>query len=91
MYILREILLLCRVHPPILHGSAESTLPHKMHDQVDHAGKKHGGNTCSSLHKVIQTSPYSRSISSCDSFVEHMPLKNAEISTIGLTTLSGND
>jgi hypothetical protein len=40
MYILREILLLYRVHPPILHGSAESTFAHKMHDQVDHAGKK---------------------------------------------------
>jgi len=31
---------LCLVHPPILHGSTKSTLAHKMHDQVDHAGKK---------------------------------------------------
>jgi hypothetical protein len=81
-----RILPLCRVHPPILHGSAESTLAHKMHDQVDHAGKNPGGNTCSSLHNVIQTSPCSRSISSSVSLVEHMPLKNAEISTRGLTT-----
>jgi hypothetical protein len=50
-----------------------------------------GENTCSSLQKVIQTSPCSRSISSCVSLIEHMPLKNADISTRGLTTLSGSD
>jgi hypothetical protein len=48
-------------------------------------------NTSSSLHKVIQTSPCNRSISSCVNLVEHMPLKNANISTKGLTTLSGSD
>jgi len=53
--------------------------------------KNHRGNTCSSLHKVIQMSPCGRSISSCVSLVEHMPLKNADISTRGLTTLSGSD
>jgi hypothetical protein len=40
IYITNGILPLCRVHPPILHGSAESTLADKMHDQVDHARKK---------------------------------------------------
>jgi len=49
------------------------------------------GNTCSILHKVTQMSPFSRSMSSCVKFVEHMPLKNANISTRGLTTLSSSD
>jgi len=42
IYIYIHILPLCRVLPPILYGSAESTFVHKMHDQVDHAGKKSG-------------------------------------------------
>jgi hypothetical protein len=71
--------------PPSLHSRTRCTTKWTM------LVKNPGGNICSSLHKVIQTSPCSRSISSCDSLVEHMPLKNAEISTRGLTTLSGND
>jgi hypothetical protein len=71
--------------PPSLHSRTRCTTKWTM------LVKNPRGNTCSSLHNVIQTSPCSRSISSCVSLVEHMPLKNAEISTRGLTTLSGND
>jgi hypothetical protein len=53
--------------------------------------KNLGGNTYSSLHKVIQTSLYSRSNSFYVNLVEHMPLKNPDISTKSLTTLSSSD
>jgi hypothetical protein len=86
-----QILSLRWIHPPILYRSSESAFMNKMHDQVNHACKKiegGGGNTCSILHNVTQTSLSSRSISSCVKFVEHSPLKNADISTRGLTMLS---
>jgi hypothetical protein len=79
------------MHPPILYGSTEFTFTHTMHDKMDHVGEKSWGNTCSSLHKMTQMSPSSRSISSSVKLVEHMPLKNVDISTSGLTTLSGSD
>jgi len=58
---------------------------------MNHTGKKTGGNTCSIFNKVTQTSPSSQYMCSWVKFVEHRPLKNADISTRGLTTLSGSD
>jgi hypothetical protein len=71
--------------PPSLHSHTRCTTKWTM------LVKNPGENTCSYLHKVIQKSLCSRSISSCVSLVEHMPLKNADISTRDLTTLSGSD
>jgi hypothetical protein len=47
--------------PPSLHSRTRCTTKWTM------LVKNPGRNTCFSLHKVIQTSPYSQSISSCDS------------------------
>ena len=37
---LRQILSLSQVHPSVLHLSTKSAFTDKMHDNVDHAGKK---------------------------------------------------
>jgi hypothetical protein len=84
-YLSTEYIHLYCTGSPSLHSRTRCTTKWTM------LVKNPGENTYSSLHKVIQTSPCSQSISSCVSLVEHMPLKNADISTRGLTTLSGSD
>jgi hypothetical protein len=73
-------------------GVVESALTNKVHNQMNHDSKKTGGEyTCSILHKVAQTLPSNRSMSSWVKFVEQRSLKNADNSTRGLTTLSGSE